>query len=67
MPRLVVVGDALLDIDLVGPARRLCPDAPAPVVDVTEERVRPGGAGLAARLGAWDGLDVVLGHRAGRR
>lgn len=60
MTRLVVVGDTLLDIDLTGPAHRLCPDAPAPVVDVTEETARPGGAGLAARLAAEDGADVAL-------
>ena len=57
---LVVVGDALLDIDLTGAVSRLCPDAPAPVVDVQREVARPGGAGLAAVLAARDGADVVL-------
>lgn len=60
MTGLVVVGDALLDVDLVGTASRLCPDEPAPVVDIEEEVVRPGGAGLAARLAAADGVDVTL-------
>jgi D-beta-D-heptose 7-phosphate kinase/D-beta-D-heptose 1-phosphate adenosyltransferase len=58
--QLVVVGDALLDVDLVGTARRLSPDAPAPVVDVEGEVLRPGGAALAAALAARDGADVVL-------
>ncbi len=58
--RLVVVGDALLDRDLVGTVDRLCPDAPVPVVDEPEEVSRPGGAGLAALLAARDGRDVVL-------
>ncbi|WP_447007008.1 D-glycero-beta-D-manno-heptose 1-phosphate adenylyltransferase [Saccharothrix isguenensis] len=58
--KLVVVGDSLLDIDVLGSAERLCPDAPAPVLDVTEERARPGGAGLAAALAAADGVDVTL-------
>ncbi|MDQ2584203.1 D-glycero-beta-D-manno-heptose 1-phosphate adenylyltransferase [Saccharothrix yanglingensis] len=58
--KLAVVGDCLLDVDLVGTAERLCPDAPAPVLDVSDEHVRPGGAGLAAALAARDGLDVVL-------
>ncbi|MFJ6672862.1 D-glycero-beta-D-manno-heptose 1-phosphate adenylyltransferase [Actinosynnema sp. NPDC091369] len=58
--KLVVVGDSLLDIDVVGTADRLCPDAPAPVLDVREERARPGGAGLAAALAAADGVDVTL-------
>jgi D-beta-D-heptose 7-phosphate kinase/D-beta-D-heptose 1-phosphate adenosyltransferase len=57
---LVVVGDALLDIDVVGTARRLSPDAPVPVVEDAVERARPGGAGLAALLAAQDGRDVVL-------
>ncbi|EXG81715.1 D-glycero-beta-D-manno-heptose 1-phosphate adenylyltransferase [Cryptosporangium arvum] len=49
---LVVVGDALLDRDLDGDATRLAPDAPVPVVDLTDERARPGGAALAACLAA---------------
>ncbi|MEV4166180.1 PfkB family carbohydrate kinase [Nonomuraea dietziae] len=57
---LVVIGDSLLDVDIEGVADRLAPDAPVPVVDVEEERLRPGGAGLAALLAARDGADVVL-------
>jgi D-beta-D-heptose 7-phosphate kinase/D-beta-D-heptose 1-phosphate adenosyltransferase len=58
--RLVVVGDALLDRDLDGRAERLAPDAPVPVVDDAEEHTRPGGAGLAAALGAAAGHAVTL-------
>ena len=57
---LVVVGDVLLDIDVVGSSSRLCPDAPVPVVEEAEERPRPGGAGLAALLAAAEGREVVL-------
>ncbi|MBP2328642.1 bifunctional ADP-heptose synthase (sugar kinase/adenylyltransferase) [Kibdelosporangium banguiense] len=57
---LVVVGDTLLDIDLIGSATRLCPDAPVPVLDLERELVRPGGAGPAAALAAADGLHVTL-------
>ena len=57
---LVVVGDALLDIDVDGAAERLCPEAPVPVVDVGREWQRPGGAGLAALLAARSARDVVL-------
>lgn len=57
---IVVVGDALLDIDLVGQAGRLMPEAPVPVLDELEERPRPGGAALAAALAAADGHEVVL-------
>lgn len=49
---LVVVGDALLDVDVDGRAGRLMPDAPAPVVDDPVETLRPGGAALAACLAA---------------
>ncbi|MFA1547590.1 D-glycero-beta-D-manno-heptose 1-phosphate adenylyltransferase [Actinomadura chokoriensis] len=57
---LVVIGDVLLDIDIVGSSSRLCPDAPVPVVEQAEERPRPGGAGLAALLAAAAGRQVVL-------
>ncbi|SNR93429.1 D-glycero-beta-D-manno-heptose 1-phosphate adenylyltransferase [Blastococcus mobilis] len=49
---LVVVGDALLDVDLVGTSSRLTPDAPVPVVEDVETRERPGGAALAAVIAA---------------
>ncbi|WP_448614567.1 D-glycero-beta-D-manno-heptose 1-phosphate adenylyltransferase [Modestobacter sp. URMC 112] len=49
---LVVVGDALLDVDLVGSASRLTPDAPVPVVEDVQTRERPGGAALAAVIAA---------------
>ncbi|NED95929.1 bifunctional heptose 7-phosphate kinase/heptose 1-phosphate adenyltransferase [Phytoactinopolyspora alkaliphila] len=59
-PRVVVAGDALLDVDVVGVAKRLSPDAPVPVVDDVAERLRPGGAALAACLLAARGADVTL-------
>lgn len=58
--RLVVIGDALLDVDLEGVAERLAPDAPVPVLDSLVEHPRPGGAALAAAMAARDGNDVVL-------
>src|SRR5688500_18950479 len=60
---LVVVGDALLDVDVSGTVSRTAPDAPAPVVDVERRIERPGGAALAAWLAAGDagdGEEVVL-------
>ncbi len=57
---LVVVGDCLLDRDLVGQIERLAPDAPVPVVDELQQISRPGGAGLAALLAARDGRAVTL-------
>ncbi len=70
---VVVVGDTMLDRYLCGTTRRLCPDAPAPVVDVTSEPIDlPGGAANsaanAALLGARVQLVSVLGaDDAGRR
>ncbi|MBY4127600.1 bifunctional heptose 7-phosphate kinase/heptose 1-phosphate adenyltransferase [Rhodococcus fascians] len=59
-PPLVVVGDALLDVDIDGTATRLSPEAPVPVVDLDRQWQRPGGAGLAAVLAAQTGHRVVL-------
>ncbi|MFC5142072.1 PfkB family carbohydrate kinase [Actinomycetospora rhizophila] len=49
---IVVVGDCLRDVDIVGAVERLCPDAPAPVLAAADRRERPGGAGLTALLAA---------------
>ena len=61
---IVVIGDALLDRDIDGEVARICPDAPAPVLDETSVRSRPGGAALAAVLAAMlagpDGPPVTL-------
>jgi rfaE bifunctional protein nucleotidyltransferase chain/domain/rfaE bifunctional protein kinase chain/domain len=58
-----VVGDVLLDVDLVGRADRLSPEDAAPVVQDLVEQARPGGAGLAAVLAAQQ-ADVVLAGAA---
>jgi len=60
MSRLVVIGDLLLDRDIDGVVDRLCPDAPAPVVDERTVVERPGGAGLAAVLGRAAGHETTL-------
>lgn len=57
---LVLLGDSLLDIDLIGATRRRSPDVDVPVVDVERRLVRPGGAGLAALLAARSDAEVVL-------
>jgi D-beta-D-heptose 7-phosphate kinase/D-beta-D-heptose 1-phosphate adenosyltransferase len=64
--RLLVLGDTLLDRDVEGGVDRVCPDAPAPVVDVRSVRDRPGGAGLAALLAAGCGGSVTLATALGR-
>jgi D-beta-D-heptose 7-phosphate kinase / D-beta-D-heptose 1-phosphate adenosyltransferase len=63
--RLLVVGDALLDRDVIGRVERICPDAPVPVVDVETVHERPGGAALAALLAAQAGAEVTLATAVG--
>jgi rfaE bifunctional protein nucleotidyltransferase chain/domain/rfaE bifunctional protein kinase chain/domain len=60
MTELVVVGDALLDRDVVGTVDRVAPDAPVPVLAATETVDRPGGAALAAALATDLGVEVTL-------
>lgn len=57
---VVVVGDVVLDRDLVGRTERICPDAPVPVLDVEAETSGPGAAGLAALLCRSPGTAVTL-------
>jgi D-beta-D-heptose 7-phosphate kinase/D-beta-D-heptose 1-phosphate adenosyltransferase len=59
-PRVVVLGDVVLDRDVLGTSDRLAPDAPVPVVEVREVRETPGGAGLTALAAAASGMSVTL-------
>ncbi len=63
---ITVVGDALLDRDLDGAVERVAPDAPVPVVDSIDTRLRPGGAALAATFAQTAGADVRLVTALGR-
>ncbi len=66
--RIVVVGDAMLDVYLTGQVSRISPEAPVPVVQVAEERAAPGGAAnVAAAIRALGGeceLVAVVGEDA---
>lgn len=58
--RALVVGDAMLDTYLDGPATRLCKEGPVPVVVKTTEHQAPGGAAnVAVNLRAL-GADVIF-------
>jgi D-beta-D-heptose 7-phosphate kinase/D-beta-D-heptose 1-phosphate adenosyltransferase len=57
---LLVVGDAMLDRDLLGRAERLCPEQPVPILEQDAVRSAPGGAALAAALLARDSREVFL-------
>ena len=47
-PRVVLVGDFMLDRYVYGDTRRISPEAPVPVLRVLERESRPGGAGSVA-------------------
>ncbi|MFC7614891.1 D-glycero-beta-D-manno-heptose 1-phosphate adenylyltransferase [Actinokineospora soli] len=59
-PRIVVVGDAILDVWLEGDAGRLCREAPAPVVSVHTRHAAAGGAANTAVNLAALGADTAL-------
>lgn len=59
-PYVVVIGDVMLDVDVLTRAERLTPDAPAPVLDELSRTERPGGAALAALLAARSGRHRVV-------
>src|SRR5262249_38374141 len=70
--RVLVVGDAMLDRYLFGNVDRISPEAPVPVVRVTRQEERLGGAANAARnaraLGSSVTLITVVGQdEAGKR
>lgn len=46
--KIIVIGEAMLDCYLSGVADRLCPEAPVPVVTVTDRDLAPGGAANTA-------------------
>jgi rfaE bifunctional protein kinase chain/domain len=59
---ILVIGDLMLDEFIWGKVRRISPEAPVPIVDVTEETYRLGGAGnVAANVRALDGNPIVIG------
>src|SRR6266581_4448917 len=66
--RIVVVGDAMLDVYLSGDAERISPEAPVPVVTVRARRTALGGAANVAAnvaaIGAECRLVAVIGDDA---
>ncbi len=62
--KAIVVGDFMLDQQLIGDATRLSPDAPVPVLHVKEQVNQPGGAAnLCLDLVAMKGAVHALGVR----
>lgn len=59
--RVLVLGDVMLDRWVIGNVDRVSPEAPIPILRVTEEREMVGGAGnVAANLHALGAVPVVL-------
>jgi D-beta-D-heptose 7-phosphate kinase/D-beta-D-heptose 1-phosphate adenosyltransferase len=69
--RILVVGDLMVDHYIWGNVSRISPEAPVPVVEVTDESIRPGGAAnvfnnIAALDGQADLCGVVGADEPGR-
>ena len=66
--RIVVLGDAMLDVYLAGDVDRISPEAPVPVVSVRQRRMALGGAANVAAnvaaIGAEARLVAVIGNDA---
>jgi D-glycero-beta-D-manno-heptose-7-phosphate kinase len=69
--RIVVIGDAMLDIYLQGDVERISPEAPVPVVRVRERKYALGGAANVAQnviaVGARCDLVAAVGDDSGGR
>src|SRR5512146_1457730 len=69
--RIAVVGDAMLDVYLIGDVDRISPEAPVPVVRVRDRRYALGGAANVAQnvraVGAGVDLIAAIGDDAGGR
>jgi len=62
VPKILVIGDAMKDLYHVGTAVRLSPEAPIPVVKITETKHSPGGAANVAANLASLGAEALLLH-----
>ena len=59
---ILIVGDIMLDEFIWGKVARISPEAPVPVVDVTEETYGLGGSGnVAANVKALGGVPIPIG------
>ena len=57
-PNILLVGDFMLDKYVWGEVNRISQEAPIPVLNVTSEEIRPGGAGSVANNLAYLGANV---------
>jgi rfaE bifunctional protein kinase chain/domain len=62
--RVLIVGDLMLDVYLFGDAERISPEAPVPVIRVSEEKRLLGGAGnVACNITALGGQAILISAR----
>ncbi len=59
-PRILVLGDVMLDRYILGHADRISPEAPIPVLKVTDRDERLGGAGSVVMILAALEVDVIV-------
>ncbi|MBA3815183.1 MAG: D-glycero-beta-D-manno-heptose-7-phosphate kinase [Parachlamydiaceae bacterium] len=64
--KVLVIGDLMLDTYTIGKARRISPEAPVAVIQVTHEESRPGGAGNVMLNLISMGAEVVAVGRIGQ-
>ena len=61
-PKILVVGDFMLDVYVYGDAVRISPEAPVPILNVTETESRCGGAAsVAADIAALGAVPLCVG------
>lgn len=61
-PKVVLVGDFMLDRWVYGSSDRLSQEAPVPILKVTRSEARPGGAGnVATAISALGGVAICVG------
>jgi D-beta-D-heptose 7-phosphate kinase/D-beta-D-heptose 1-phosphate adenosyltransferase len=65
-PRILLLGDVMLDRYLFGDVERISPEAPIPVLRISKREHRLGGAGSVAAMATALGARVVLAAVVGR-
>ncbi|MBN2789584.1 MAG: D-glycero-beta-D-manno-heptose-7-phosphate kinase [Candidatus Delongbacteria bacterium] len=64
--KIAVIGDVMLDVYYWGDTNRISPEAPVPVIDISHEEIKPGGAANVAlnlrSLGADTCLYGIIGN-----
>ena len=66
MPRILVVGDIILDEYIWGSVERISPEAPVKIVESTAENMVPGGAGNVANNLVAMGCETILCGAVGK-